>query len=395
VSLKSYYILLTVIGLLIYFPVLSKGFKYDDFPQIVNYSQVHLLKNIPQLFLTGFKYPTSHVNLISIYYKPLMFTFFTILYFLGHGSPFPFHLFQLLIYISNSVLIFIIFLKFWEKKLSFLLSFLFLIFPGSVEVASYIANLQDSLFLFFGLLALVFVQEKKINEIVRAVLIAFFLLCSILSKETGIIFFVLVPLYTLFFKIKKTIKYFFASLVPLATYIYLRAVAIVQIHTSLLDNHVQHLNLLERVGVSISVIGFYVQDILVPTIRFPKYLIYGDIPLLQVVAYFLIDLTIATALIFFAIFLKKKKSKNLNSFYFFSLWFFIGIIFHSQLFFSLDILATTRWLYLPLVGALGIAGSLVSSRDLLFLFKNKIFNYALATLIAIYALEAIHEVIVQ
>jgi len=84
-------------------------------------------------------------------------------------QPFPFHLLQLLLHVTNAFLLFLILRKFVSSNISIPLAIIYLVHHINTEAVVYISDLQDILFVFFGLLA-VFVSmsphisPKKINR---------------------------------------------------------------------------------------------------------------------------------------------------------------------------------------------------------------------------------------
>jgi hypothetical protein len=303
----------------------------------------------------------------------------------------PFHFLQLVLYIANSLLLFHFFSKFLGEKIAGLLSFLFLLFPGNVEVASYIANLQDNLFFFFGIGSLCLVQINNYKKS-KTFFISIFLLCALLSKETGILFLILVPLYSFLFQ-KKFLKLsILSSILVSIMYLALRGNASQHSTLFLLDTPVQHLNFIERIPVAISIIGFYIQELFLPTVKYPLYLSIGRIPLLQIIVYSITDVIFIGTFVFVGNLF--KKNKNLYKvFLFFSIWFFMGILFHSQLFFSLDVFVAARWLYLPLAGFLGVVGVILENYKIQKIFKNRLFRVSMVTLFFIYILETVYSVL--
>src|SRR5258708_14907634 len=97
-------------------------------------------------------------------------------------NAFFFHFLQVLLFVTNAVLVFLLLKKFINSHLVFVLSLIFLVHPINQTVAAYIATLQDTLFFFFGMLALLVTIANKVKY---SQLIVFSLLAlSLLSKET-------------------------------------------------------------------------------------------------------------------------------------------------------------------------------------------------------------------
>src|SRR3989344_9474682 len=95
-------LLITLIGFILYANSLLNCFVWDDEEQILNNSLVHSVSNIPSFFKGGTFNVSGSPKLIGIYYRPLMTSFFSLLYTLFGPNPFFFHLFQVFIHTANS-----------------------------------------------------------------------------------------------------------------------------------------------------------------------------------------------------------------------------------------------------------------------------------------------------
>src|ERR1700691_4974992 len=84
-------------GIIIFFNGLFNPFQGDDIGQIVNNPQIAKLSNIPTFFLQSLVYSgINSIKFFHIYYKPILFTIFTLIYSLFGSNSFPFHLVQLI-----------------------------------------------------------------------------------------------------------------------------------------------------------------------------------------------------------------------------------------------------------------------------------------------------------
>ena len=97
-------------------------------------------------------------------------------------------------HIVNTILLFFFFKHFFKNPLAFFLSLIFLIHPLQVESVSYIASIDNPLFFLLGLLALFLGMEKRLS-IKRILLIYALILLSMLTKETGFVFILLILIY--------------------------------------------------------------------------------------------------------------------------------------------------------------------------------------------------------
>ncbi|HSW97902.1 MAG TPA: hypothetical protein VLF89_08810, partial [Candidatus Saccharimonadales bacterium] len=204
-SFKEYFIPLTnakaitwiiVIGLIVYFISLFNGFVWDDLPQYLNNPITHSILNTPQII----------ANRLSTFYRPFPTILFSAIYILFGPTAFWYHLFQVVLFLITTVLFYLLLKKFVSRSLAFLLSIIFLIHPMNVESVAYISSSQTVLSLLFGLLALFVLENEKLRDVYKYSMVFLFLLFSILSKENGWIFFILIPLFMYFNKSKRFIR---------------------------------------------------------------------------------------------------------------------------------------------------------------------------------------------
>lgn len=151
---------LTIIAAVIYGMSLNNPFIYDDDSQIVTNKAVHNFD--VQAIFTGSTFESHGQDKPhGIYYKPFMSLTYAMLWKLSNGKPFVFHLFQLVISILNAFLIFWL-VSYWVSvEISFFIALFFLVHPINTEVIVCIADMQDVLFFFWGMLTLILIQMKK------------------------------------------------------------------------------------------------------------------------------------------------------------------------------------------------------------------------------------------
>ena len=212
---------LIILGFVVYANSLFNPFVGDDDSQIVSNPLVHSITNIPKL-LFGEVYNIGPANNLNVnYYKPLLPVTFAIIYSIFGESSFFFHLFQVTLHIANTIILFLIFRRIFARNLSIFLSLIFLVHPINSETVIYISALQDVMFLFLGLLAFYLYTFKRIS-VKKIVAINLLLFVSLLSKETGFLFFVILVIYGYLFRNKnfwKHTPYFLATFI---VYLFMR-----------------------------------------------------------------------------------------------------------------------------------------------------------------------------
>ena len=369
ILVKLFYPLLFVcLGLLVYSKGLFTDFVWDDQKQIVETSFLHSPVFIPIFFVSSIKDVTREGKFLDFYYKPLLFSTYSILYTLGNGAPFAFHLFQIFLHAINSLFLYYLFKRFLKQNLALVLALVFLVHPANQEAVVYIASLQDTLFFFFGIIALLLLVYKPFRELNRLRLVSLFLLFSLLSKETGVLFVAISILYLVFFEKRQLAKASIFFIFPLVLYSVLRIRASDLHFFEIKRSEVMGMSLAERITIIPKLIQFYLKEIFIPseTIIYPATKLTAKIPhtqgLILLLGIFALSFTIIKTV---------WRSKYFYPTLFFLIWFLAGIGIHLQIF-PLDTLVAKRWLYFPLAGMLGFIGIIITKLDI-----RKLGNYLL------------------
>lgn len=363
-SFKSYFVPLTTqkaihilifVGVIVYFSSLFNGFVIDDKQFIVNNAAGHSLKNILSFFIGGNMYDSG---ISASYYRPVFLSYVTVVNSIFGASSFWFHLSHLFFHILNSILVFFLFSHFFKKQLAFILSLVFLIHPINSEPVLYASSLEV-LYFFFGILALFLLLKKQ--SIKRLVFAVIFLLLSLLSKETGILFILVICLYSLFFNIKKFYLLCILSIFGFLIYLILRIHAIGLYHQPL-NAPIDRLNIIERLITLPSIFVLYLKNFFFPVHLSASYQwAYTQINFNNFFVPLFIVIFFICIVIFIGILTFKRNVNNEFKIYvFFTIWFFIGIAMHLQIV-PLDYTAADRFFYFPIVGLLGMLGIAISN----------------------------------
>lgn len=353
-------LVLMALGAVLFLPFIYSPFVVDDLPQIVDFSLVHSLGNIPTLFFGGFGFQREYFDFVNFYWRPLMFSLYAFLYWLGGGSPVVFHLFQIAVVVVNSMLFYLFLTKLVRRENAFFCAVLFLTIPVNRDVAMLIAYVQDGLFFCFGMLALLVVDLASFGKKQKFVLVFILLLASILAKETGIIFVFLILLYLYLFKRREWKPYFFVSLAALFSYLVLRYWAAHYIYKLLVVTRYTDVTLKQKLLTVFSTLRFHLQDIFMPGV--------GQFPIFEgkllSVEYGLVSggliLVFAIVLFCLGLIVRLSDKKQIRVFIFFVLWLTVGFLFHAQIF-SLETFIGRRWMYLPVAGILGVVASVLTA----------------------------------
>ncbi|MGZ3723684.1 MAG: tetratricopeptide repeat protein, partial [Bdellovibrionales bacterium] len=254
--------------------------------------------------------------------------------------------------------------------------------PLNTEVVVYIADLQDALYTFFGLIALNFIADSENFTAGRFLIFSAVLLCYFLSKESGILYFVTCIVYAAVFNRKLWKRVAAASLLSLAVYFYLRI-------------GVAHLTALTYKQNQIGRAAFDVRLLTAPKALASylwKFIFPRDITATQdwVITQiswpdFWLPLIFALAVLAVSVWYAYRYWHELQGslkFAFFTFWVFMGMGFHSHIIVSLDGTVADRWFYFSSIGLFAMIG-LAMDR---YLWPRKAFATGVACFLIIVAL---------
>jgi hypothetical protein len=196
--LRHYILILFSLTFLTYVTSFGNQFVWDDEQFIYKNAYVTTF-DLQRIFTES---TTSGAGIGSDYYRPITTLSFAIDANLWGLHPLPFHLTNTTLHASAGIFIFLLLLQVGlNRKVSFLISAVFLTHPLQTEAVTYINSRGDSLYTFFGMLScLLFtllVRNKKyelnlynlqltFSKTLISILVVLFYAFSILSKEIGI-----------------------------------------------------------------------------------------------------------------------------------------------------------------------------------------------------------------
>lgn len=264
----KYLLLLSLIGILIFFPIFTTGFLFDDIQQIANNKLVHDQKNVFKFLTSGIAAPDGKKGQLNYFYRPLPFMLFTLIYEYGNGNPTYFHIIQLLLFIMTAWLVLIFFAKFFSHGLSFILALTFLVHPINQTHAAYIAVYFDIFSFFFGMLALLTITST-LTMWRKTIISNILLLFSLLSKEAGILFLPIIILYgNLFSKLKIKI-YLPVVLLTLSIFAWLRINAYPNHFLTYHSSYPLEQPLLDRIRMLPTLMFYYYKEFFIPNLAGP------------------------------------------------------------------------------------------------------------------------------
>lgn len=210
------------LGFVFYGATLQNGYNIDDHIAFTeNTNALKGLSHVASIFTDN----SFHQGNYAYGYRPMSTLFFAAEYQFFGINPFISHLINLLLYICCCYLIFrLVKVLFPNLKVqtSIAIGLVFLAIPVHSEIANNVKCRDELLMLFFGLSSTLFFL-KSLNKKLWLVLPAFLLLvCSILSKKTGLVFFGIIPT-CIFFHPNYSIKNIISrSLIAIATFPFIR-----------------------------------------------------------------------------------------------------------------------------------------------------------------------------
>lgn len=350
---------IVIIGLIVYCNSLFNGFVGDDEGQIVGNILIQSINNIPIIFHSVLRMKTN--TGITTYYKPITFSVITLLHTFFGLSPFFYHLVQMVLHISNGIMVYLLFKKHIKKVIAFFAAILFLIHPINAETVSYIADLQDVLYVFFGLFALHLSIMNWQSSKFKYILISIMLLASCLSKETGVVFLITIPLYSFIFIHKQLKPIFLSTIIAFIIYLFLRFSSQPIVSSGLYTSAISTLNFQQRLLSIPKIVLHYVLLFVYPNQLaigwnwVVTHITFADFILPTIVDFIFLLLVFA-----YLVFLFKKKSKTFKTYSFFTMWFVIGLLPHLQ-FIPLDFTVADRWFYFSLIGLLGMLATITET----------------------------------
>ncbi|MFC2091351.1 tetratricopeptide repeat protein [Elusimicrobiota bacterium] len=184
-------ILIAMSTFVVYVNTLDNPFIFDDISKIVKNPDIKKLTNIKSRLIYPYSKPRQwYRNDPS---RPLLYLTFTINYHLGKLNPINYRIFNILMHVANSILIFlflkkIIFYEYSRKVLAFplLVALFFSLHPINTEVVSYIFNRSAGMVMFFYITAIISFIRAVEGSRFFYVLAVFSFLLALASKQTAV-----------------------------------------------------------------------------------------------------------------------------------------------------------------------------------------------------------------
>ena len=311
---------------------------------------------IPALLVTD-PWSSSEVGVRVPFYRPASFMLFAAEWELFPDNPAIYHLVNVICYAITSWLLFVLLSRICGGKnllFPFTSTLLFIAHPIHTEVVNNIKSADEILCFLFAIIssisALNFVRNNSPLQLLFVGL-AFFI--SLLSKETGIAFLLIIPLMLYFFttaKTKQTILVFGTLAIALIPYFMMRSYALQLVsgyeHSLLVNPLYETTDFISQRATALYALLRYEWLLIFPHPLSYNY-DYAQITLKNLAnPLVILSMVIQIALLIYALF--KTREKNLLSFSI--LFFFLAIAPVANIFMIIGTIFGERLLYIPSMG---------------------------------------------
>ena len=352
---RLYFLLITLLIILVYSNSFQNSFQYDDFHVIV---QNPAIKNPASYseFLLNPQLGSGTVRETSGY-RPLLMASFALNYLMGGLDVFGYHLINFFLHTLCAFFVFYITLSFFrispsEEEINprrpqltaLFAALIFALHPLQTESVTYITGRSNLMTAFFFLAAFWAYMEYGLTQRVHHLFLSSFsYACALLVKETAVTFLLILALFNILFPLGRTRKRRIFSLLPpiglTAVYLTVR----VHFFGSLQYDSQPLRPLYDNLLTQFRAWVHYLVTLVVPLNLNVDYDFRISHSLLEegvILSIFIL------ALLGFIIWKVSRVSRPVG---FFALWFAINLLPTNSLV-SLQDVITDRWLYLPSVG---------------------------------------------
>jgi len=336
---RKYILIIILTGLTAYLTSFQNSFVWDDIGLITINPYIKNWKHIGDIF-TSFLYHKTGDG--GTFYRPIVSLSFLMDYSIWKENPVGYHLTNLILHITNAILVYKIILNlFKEEKLGLFTALIFLVHPIHTEAVTYISGRADpivTLFMLSSLLLFIaYAPQNKFWGVLCA--IAFYTL-ALLTKAYAIVFVLLLLAYGFCFKPKIRLRHYLIFFAISLSYGLVRL--------TLLKNEIGMSHLFMVISRSFTE---YLRLLLFPiNLHYQREL---HIPSSIFCPYGILSILIPLAFILFVIIFRKKKPVLFGS-----IWFIIALIPYQNTL-RLNATVAEHWLYFPSIGfSLAISGLL-------------------------------------
>ncbi|MFH1867411.1 MAG: tetratricopeptide repeat protein [Candidatus Omnitrophota bacterium] len=330
-------IFIIILGFVLYANSINGSFLWDDEALIADNVYIRDWNHIPQIFTQSIG---QGAGKFSRSYRPLQVFSYLIDFSLWKTDIRGYHLTNIILHIMVVLgLFWLISILFKDSLLAFIASILYMAHPIHPEAIAYISGRADPLASIFMLLSFIlYIKSINSKNIIVLVSMAFSFALALLSRESSLIFPVLILAYHLSFKRKLALKEF--SLIAGAAFLYI-AVRLTAL-SYMFSKMPSSAPLLKRIPGFFVAITSYMRLLIFP---FGLHMEYGAKVFSMLNLKAISGLSILVFLIIYA--LKKRRDNTLISF---SILWFLAALLPSSNIYPVNAYMAEHWLYLPSMG---------------------------------------------
>ena len=341
--------IIILVGFLTYVNNLTNGFVWDDKGTLYSSPFTHPLFTIKDAFISQGQAG----------YRPLLYLYWNCITIISQGNLGIIHFFQIGIFLTGAVLLFLFLKMFVHKNIAFCISLLFLVHPLNAEAVDYMAAVSDVLVFLFGMIVLYRLAKDKILK--DFFISGFFLLLALLSNEAGISFVCIAIIYLIFFKRVKIAQIGAFLVLPLSVYGYLKLFVSHSSFQTFSYVPIAQMSLIGRLQTAPKVLFYYLSHFFYPAeLAIAQHWTVQNMNINDFLLPLLCDGIIVLAFYFGALYLYYHHKKYVRNYLFFCIWFIVGIAPYLQIV-PLDMTVADRWFIIPMVGLLGMIGVIIQT----------------------------------
>lgn len=344
-------------ALLLYINTLNHGYVLDDDTVMAKNTIVTKgIKAIPEIMTTAYR--KGAWDRQESLYRPLSLILFAIEWQVAPNQPIVGHLINIVLYALCIYLLFMLLQQWLPKKHPLVIlsvTLLFTAHPLHTEVVANIKSRDEILGLLFAVLALQSLHKyAATSKVTNLLLGSICFLLAILSKESAITLFAIVPLSVYFFQtidVKKLSILMTALLASVLIYFVLRKIALGSLvnfnKIDVLNNALAATeNPADRIATAIMLLGYYLLLFIFPHPLSFDYSL-NTFPIISFSDYrFLLTMAVLTGMTFYIFKNFKKRDPAVFGLLFFSIT--LSIV--SNVFLLIEATLAERFLFLPSLG---------------------------------------------
>jgi len=363
-SKKFHYILIILLGLILYANTFNNAMFWDDNDFILNNSYIKSWLYLPKYFSQNV---IAGTGLVSDYWRPLLMLVFSLEWSLWADWNGGYHIVNTIFHITCGLLTYNLVVRLFKNRwVALVTSCVFILHPLQTEAVSYANSLGDSLSTFFLLLSYIFFDKfltTKNRDYKIIIKSSLFFTAALMSKETAVVGApIILTIYLLknpilkirFFDFKNLLKNTWVSIFIVSVYFILRASKLNFRNSFNLYNEQNEFtsNIFLRVITFFKIFYNYLSLIFIPiNLHMERTVqkIEGFLDYQLILGVLLFSLILFTGI---RAYLKKQKI-----IWFGATWFLIALIPVSNIIVPINGLIYEHWMYSPMIGfSLFLAG---------------------------------------